>query len=86
MTKPIGTAQTREIARAVERIRPMLAGRPREMQGAILADLLAIWLADHEVDGNSEATRRMRAALLHDHCAAVRKLTTVNARIRGTTP
>jgi hypothetical protein len=77
---------TREIARVIARIKPILAGRPAEMQGAILADLLAIWLAGHEVQGDEEATRMMRAELLADHCGAVRQLTSINAGIMGTTP
>jgi hypothetical protein len=56
------------------------------MQGAILADLLAIWLAGHHVEGDKDATRKMRVELLAEHCTAVRQLTSVNARIIGTTP
>jgi hypothetical protein len=80
------TARTREIARVVERIKPILAGRPPEMIGAVLADLLAIWLAGHHVAGDEDATRKLRAELLADHCFAVRQLTEINAKIMGTTP
>ena len=49
----------------VERIRPilenqvfpLLKGHPPEMQGCVLADLLAIWLAGHHVAGDEDATR-----------------------------
>jgi hypothetical protein len=75
-----------EIAATVERIKPLLAGQPPELQGAVLADCLAIWLAGHHVAGDAEATQRMRAELLAMHCAAVRQLTAINARIIGTTP
>jgi hypothetical protein len=56
------------------------------LQGAVLADLLAIWLAGHHVTGDEDATRKMRAELLAEHCFAVRQLTEINAKIMGTTP
>jgi hypothetical protein len=78
--------QLREIARRVGAIKPALAGLPPEVQGAILADLLAMWLAGHHVEGNADATRELRAELLACHCTAVRYLTSLNAKIIGTTP
>jgi hypothetical protein len=69
-----------------EHIWPLLAGQPAEMQGAVLADLLAIWLAGHHVAGDEDATRTMRAELLAVHCGMVRELTSINARLIGTTP
>jgi hypothetical protein len=80
------TPRIREIAAVVERIKPILMGRPPEIIGGILADLLAIWLAGHHVEGDEDATRTMRADLLAIHCGAVRNLVTVNAKILGTTP
>lgn len=77
-------SQTREITAIVERIKPLLAGYPAEMQGAVLADCLAIWLAGHHIAGDEDATRKMRADLLSMHCAAVRKLTELNAKPLGT--
>lgn len=82
----IGTPRTREIAALVDRIGPLLAGRSPDIQGGALADLLAIWLAGHHVEGDGEATRKMREALLLYHIGQVRELTTVNAKIIGTTP
>jgi hypothetical protein len=79
------TALTREIARAVERIRPVLAGRPPEMQGAILADLLAMWLAGH-VAADKDATDVLRNQILFHHVAVVQQLIPINAKIIGTTP
>ena len=78
----------------VEKIRPVLEAHvfpllkrhPPEMQGAVLADLLAIWLAGHHVAGDEDATRVMRAELLAVHCAQVRELTWINAKKLGTTP
>jgi len=77
------TPRTREITNGVERIKPHLAGRSPEVQGAILADLLAIWLAGHQVEGDPGATRELRGELLAMHLLAVEQLVTVNAKILG---
>jgi hypothetical protein len=82
----IGTPQTREVVAIVERIRPLLAGHSPDVQGAALADLLGLWLAGHHVAGNRRATWAMRDELLDEHCIAVRELTSLNAKILGTTP
>lgn len=82
----IGTSETRLIMSIADTIRPLLAGHSPEVQSAVLADLLAMWLAGHHVDGDEEATRTMRAELLAVHCFMVRQLTSVNAKIMGTTP
>jgi hypothetical protein len=82
------------IIRLVERIRPilesqvfpLLKGHPPEMQGCVLADLLAIWLAGHHVPNDAGATRTMRAELLAMHCSQVRFLTSTNAKMIGTMP
>jgi hypothetical protein len=78
--------RTIEIARAVQRIKPLLAGRPPDMVGAILADLLAIWIAGHQVEGDAKSTRLLRADLSQLHWAAVRELIPINAKILGTPP
>lgn len=75
-----------QVPSLVERIKPILAGLEPELQGAVIADLLAIWLAGHHVAGDIDATREMRAELLANHCFHVRRLTDVNAHIMGTTP
>jgi hypothetical protein len=85
-TRMTDTPRIREIAAVVERIKPILMGRAPEIQGAILADLLATWLAGHHVEGDEDATRKLRADLLAIHCGEVRNLVTVNAKILGTTP
>ena len=70
----------------VEQIKPLLTGKPIAMQGAALADLLAICLAQQHVPGDVDATREARAELLAMHCSMVRGLVEVNARALGTTP
>jgi hypothetical protein len=68
-----------EIGRLVEAIRPILAGHPPALQGAALADLLAIWLAGHFA-GDDAANTAVREELLAVHIAMVRKLIPVNER------
>jgi hypothetical protein len=75
-----------EITLVAERIKPLLAGHDPAVQGAVLADLVGLWLAGHQVPGDAEATRTLRAHLLAEHCAVVRQLTAVNAMIMGTVP
>jgi hypothetical protein len=64
----------------VQSIRPLLAGRSPQTQGAALADLLAIWLAGHVVEGNPAETDTLRDELLEAHIEAVRRLIPINSR------
>jgi hypothetical protein len=75
-----------EITLVAERIKPLLAGHDPAVQGAVLADLVGLWLAGFQVAGDPDATRTLRATLLADHCSVVRQLTAVNALIIGTVP
>jgi hypothetical protein len=82
-----GDQEKIEIAHTiVEQIKPLLAGRPPGVQGLVLADLLAIWLAGHQVVGDQDATRTLRDELLAAHCLMVRELTIIDAAIMATTP
>jgi hypothetical protein len=56
-----------------QKIGELLHGRPREIQGAVLADLLAIWIAGHGP--------LIRDAVLAMHIDSVRALIKPNARI-----
>lgn len=58
----------------VDRISPLLAGQSAELQGAVLADLIAIWLAGHRIEGGRVEGDRMREELLALHVAHVREL------------
>jgi hypothetical protein len=75
-----------QVAPIVEAIRPLLAGKPPELQAMVLADLLGTWLAGHFIPGDEDATRKLRAELLASHCVGVRQLTSINAKIIGTPP
>jgi hypothetical protein len=66
-----------DVRRLVEAIRPILGGKPPPIQGAVLADLLAIWLAGHFA-GDDAANAAVREELLTAHIAMVRKLIPVN--------
>jgi hypothetical protein len=63
-----------EVAPIVGEITSLLAGIYPAIQGAILADCLAAWLAGHQIKGDEVATRSRRAALLAEHCSIVERL------------
>lgn len=70
-------------AKLAARIAPLLAGREPEVQGAVLADLLAIWLSGHRVEGDPRAEAELREGILALHIAAVRELVELADRERG---
>lgn len=68
-------------ARVFELIRPELAGEPPNVQGAVLADILAIWLAGHIVPGDKKATDALREDMLKTHLKQVRQLVELSHKI-----
>jgi hypothetical protein len=56
-----------KVQQIVDAIKPLLGGHPPEMQGAVIADLLAIWLASHAPE--------LRETALTFHIDMVRLLT-----------
>ena len=48
-------------------------------QGAVLAELLATWLAGHAVPGDRMQTILLRGRLFHEHVKIVRDLIKLNA-------
>lgn len=69
-----GTSDKAEIIMAVvETVRPILAGLGPDIQGAVIADLLAIWLAGH--------SPALRDDLLEWHITQVRGLIDTNEEI-----
>jgi len=58
----------------LDRISPILANASVEMQGAVLADLTAIWIAGHRIENDRVEGDRMRAELLELHARHVREL------------
>ena len=69
------------VASLVEEVRPFFAGKPPEMVGGALADLLAIWLASYVVRDNPSETAVLRDSLLAAHIEAVRELVPENEAI-----
>ena len=63
----MSTPQTRKVLETVARIKPHLAGLAPEVQGAVLCELLSLWLAGHRVEGDPEATVALRKALIDNH-------------------
>ena len=55
-----------------------LIGRSVEVQGAALADLLAIWLAGHVNIDDPDHSDDIREAMLEIHIKAVRELIPIN--------
>jgi hypothetical protein len=73
-----------QIMELVKRISPLLKGKAPPVQGAVLADLLAMWLAGHWIPGDADETRAAREAVLANHIQVVRELMEENAKILGT--
>ena len=67
------SADLAEVCATVDAIRPLLAGRSPEVQGAVLADLLATWLLGHIMGGPAD-TAQLRHDLLDMQIGAVREL------------
>jgi hypothetical protein len=78
--------EVEQIWAIVAQVRPLLAGKPAEIQGGVLADCLALWLAGHQIEGDEKATATLRANLLALHMGAVQALTIVNAKQLRTEP
>jgi hypothetical protein len=58
----------------LDRIKPILANASVEMQGAVLADLTAIWIAGHRIEQSRAEGDRFREELLELHAKHVREL------------
>lgn len=57
----------------VERIAPILANRNAELQGAVVADLAALWIAGHRDESRVEGDL-LREELLRMHAEHVREM------------
>ena len=77
-----------QVEALVKNICTQFAGKPAPVQGAALADLLAIWLAGHVVAADDRidrpATDKLRKDVLAHHLDKVRELLWVNAQRMGT--
>lgn len=66
-----------EVMAIVERIRPLLKGKPPNVQGAVLAELLANFIHGHFAFRDPAGTQRVRDEILEMHCGVVRDLVAV---------
>jgi hypothetical protein len=73
--------QALDSMKLTQKIREMLQGKPPQMQGAVLADLLAMWIAGHVDINGDEASDRHRELILQIHLEAVRTLIPVNYKL-----
>jgi hypothetical protein len=71
------TGSTNEVLRIARMIKPLLAGYPPGVQGAVLAELLSIWLAANTINGGDE----LMETALTIHVEAVRKLVPININL-----
>jgi len=76
----LSAEQTAEAFRVSKAIQPALCGLDDAVQGAVIADLLSLWLAGHFVWGNEEATHELRQELLRMHIQAVIDLVPESAK------
>jgi hypothetical protein len=67
--------RVRQIFDLNEAIQPMFAGYSLEVQGAVLADLVAMWLTDHQAE--------MREAVLNTLIRQVLDLTPINEDLQN---
>lgn len=69
--------ETQGVFHLVDQIRPLLGGQPPVVVGAVLADLLALYLAGHVADTPAN-TKAVRDATLKIHLRAVKALVPLN--------
>ena len=70
--------QAREAQALEKQLSRLLMGKDPGVQGAALANLLALWLAGHVVQGDPQATQALREAMLEVHLSAVWQLVPIN--------
>jgi hypothetical protein len=73
--------QAAEAMELVAAIGPLLAGKDASVQGAVIADLLAAWLAGHVQLGNPKQTKKIREQMLKMHIIHVRALIDINYKM-----
>lgn len=83
ITEPPPEEQLKKAPEIAERIYPMLAGLHPTVQGAIVTDLVAMWIAGHVVEGDPKDTDRLRKFLMEQHIKLVVQLIKPNAEAIG---
>lgn len=78
--RPTGRAFATEASEMFAGCAKILQGHHMFVQGAVLADLLAMWLASH-FTSDPEETAKMREQVLAEHIEAVRIMIEHNEKI-----
>lgn len=71
--------KTKEMKDVSNQIKPILAGHPPEIQAAVLADLMAMWLAGHQ--GPPDEIEEFRNKILDAHITLIRRLVPINEKM-----
>jgi hypothetical protein len=74
--------EVKQVQFIVKAASALLQGKPPQVQGAALADLLAMWLAGHLILGDPKKTKRLREGMIAEHMKTVRDLIEINYRDR----
>lgn len=72
-----------QVESTAEKIAPFLAGLSSHMQGAIIAELTATWLAGHVIVDSPHGSRALRECLFTAYIEAVRDLANLEVARRG---
>jgi hypothetical protein len=72
-----------QIAALVAAIAPLFKGKSAGVQGAALADLLAMWLAGHVYPGEPGRTGRRHDEMIEAHLKTVRALIPLNYALQS---
>ncbi len=64
------------------RIQPLLAGHGPDLQGAVITDLVAIWIAGHRCSDPAEE-QLVHEELLELHCKHVREMVALYVEARS---
>jgi hypothetical protein len=76
--------QNDEVLAIAKLISALLESKQPAVQGAVLAQLLAVYLAGHWIPGDPHQTLALRESILLTHCQFVRRLTQANSQLIGT--
>jgi hypothetical protein len=85
MTSPMPTTQ--EVVELSKKMKPLfqlLAHQHPAVQGGVLADMVATWLAGHFVENSVAETRRLRAEMFTDLIVNIERLVPICAEEIGT--
>jgi hypothetical protein len=85
MTEPLPTKQ--EVVELSVKLMPLfqiIRNQHPAIQGSVLADLIATWIAGHFVENSVAETRRLRAEVLTDFLMTIERLVPILAEEIGT--